>query len=196
MPTSLRWCATSMRGPPSAVVAEAGVLADAEGLENVTLATLAARLGVRPPSLYKHVDSLDALHRALTEEALTAVHAALLESVAGRAGDDALRALCWAWRNWARRRPGQFAATVRAWPHHAALEALGARIVALVTATLRDRRLDAGETVHAVRTVRSAVHGFCALELGGGFGLPVDLDASFEVLIATLVRGLPRHAAR
>ena len=38
-----------------AVVAAAAVLADAEGLEAVTLARLAADAGVRPPSLYAHV---------------------------------------------------------------------------------------------------------------------------------------------
>jgi hypothetical protein len=34
------------------------------------------------------------------------------------------------------------------------------------------------------------VHGFIALELGGGFGLPVDVDESFDHLVATLVAGL------
>ncbi|HEY3436421.1 MAG TPA: TetR/AcrR family transcriptional regulator [Actinotalea sp.] len=46
------------------------------------------------------------------------------------------------------------------------------------------------ELVHTVRTVRAAVHGFIALELGGGFGLPVDVDESFDHLVATLVAGL------
>nr|MDT0664287.1 TetR family transcriptional regulator [Micromonospora sp. DSM 115978] len=43
------------------VVAEAAALADTAGLDAVTLSTLADRLGVRVPSLYKHVDSLDDL---------------------------------------------------------------------------------------------------------------------------------------
>ena len=46
------------------------------------------------------------------------------------------------------------------------------------------------ELVHRVRTVRSAVHGFVSLELSGGFGLPQDIDESFEHLISTLVTGL------
>jgi len=44
--------------------------------------------------------------------------------------------------------------------------------------------------VHAVRTVRSAVHGFVMLELAGGFGLPEDVDASFAHLVRVLEAGL------
>jgi hypothetical protein len=41
-----------------------------------------------------------------------------------------------------------------------------------------------------VRAFRSAVHGFVALEAAGGFGIPVDVDTSFERLVATLAGGL------
>jgi hypothetical protein len=41
-----------------------------------------------------------------------------------------------------------------------------------------------------VRVVRSALHGFVALELNGGFGMSLDLDASFDLLVETLVKGL------
>ena len=48
------------------VVAEAAELADEVGLDQLTLAALAARLGVRQPSLYKHVASVDALQRLIS----------------------------------------------------------------------------------------------------------------------------------
>jgi hypothetical protein len=44
--------------------------------------------------------------------------------------------------------------------------------------------------VHAARAFRSAVHGFVVLEAAGGFGIPVDLDDSFDRLLATLAGGL------
>ena len=50
------------------VVAEAMELADEAGLDQLTLAALAVRLGVRQPSLYKHVASLDALQRLISME--------------------------------------------------------------------------------------------------------------------------------
>ncbi|MDE3134243.1 MAG: TetR family transcriptional regulator, partial [Acidobacteriota bacterium] len=47
----------------AAVVAAAAAIADADGLEAVTLSTVAARLGVKPPSLYSHVAGLADLRR-------------------------------------------------------------------------------------------------------------------------------------
>jgi len=47
------------------VIEEAAALADESGAHAVTLAALAARLGVRSQSLYAHVDGLDGLRRDL-----------------------------------------------------------------------------------------------------------------------------------
>jgi WHG domain-containing protein len=40
-----------------------------------------------------------------------------------------------------------------------------------------------------VRALRTAVHGFAALEAAGGFGRPLDRDASFRRLVDALARG-------
>jgi len=53
------------------IVAEAVALLDAEGLENVTLRKLAARLGVQAPTLYWHLPNKAALITAIAEEILT-----------------------------------------------------------------------------------------------------------------------------
>jgi AcrR family transcriptional regulator len=47
------------------VLEDAERLADEVGLSQLTLAALAARLGVRQPSLYKHIDGMDGLQRGL-----------------------------------------------------------------------------------------------------------------------------------
>ncbi|GIF17474.1 TetR/AcrR family tetracycline transcriptional repressor [Actinoplanes tereljensis] len=53
------------------IVDEAMALLDAEGLENVTLRKLAARLGVQAPTLYWHLPNKAALITAIAEEVLT-----------------------------------------------------------------------------------------------------------------------------
>ena len=62
-------------------------------------------------------------------------------------------------------------------------------------AVLRGYGLDGDDAIHAVRIVRAALHGFVALEIGGGFGLPLALDETFERLIAVLDRGLAEPRA-
>jgi len=96
------------------VIDAAAGLADAEGLEAVTLARLAARLGVRPPSLYKHVDGLDSVRRALAVRGVHEANARLQRATIGKARDEALFALAHAYWRFAREHPGLYAASLRA----------------------------------------------------------------------------------
>ena len=89
-----------------AVVGAAAALADAEGLEGLTLARLASGLGVRAPSLYAHVGGLDDLKRRLGARGARDLAAALGSAAAGRAGRDALAAGAAASRDYARAHPG------------------------------------------------------------------------------------------
>ena len=50
---------------PTQVIDEAARLADAEGLDAVTLTRVADALGVQQPALYRHVDGYDDLIRSL-----------------------------------------------------------------------------------------------------------------------------------
>src|SRR3954471_20727803 len=94
-----------------AVVAAAAGLADAEGLEAVTLARVAAQLGVKSPSLYVHVDGLAGLRGDIAARGAREINAVLQAAVAGRSGHEALTALADAYRAWAVEHPGVYAAT-------------------------------------------------------------------------------------
>jgi AcrR family transcriptional regulator len=173
------------------VVDAASAIADADGLAAVTLARGAAELGVRSPSLYNHVDGRDGLLRELAVRSVRELTAALREAAVGRAGDDALAAIAHAYRAYAHARPGGYATTLAApAPGDAEHAAAGAEAIAVIVAALRGWPLEGEEEIHAVRGIRSALHGFVALEAAGGFGLPTDLDASFERLVDVLAAGL------
>jgi AcrR family transcriptional regulator len=175
----------------ASVVASAAEIADAEGLDGLTLARLAASVGVRTPSLYNHVGSLDDVRRRVALVGLRELADTLRDAAVGRAGDDALMAVAAAYRDHARRHPGRYAATQRA-PGAADddLVAAAGAAVDVLLAILRGYGLEGDDAIHAARGVRSALHGFVALETSGGFGLPVDLDESFERMVAALARGL------
>jgi AcrR family transcriptional regulator len=176
---------------PAAVVAAAADLADANGLDAVTLTAVAGAVGVRTPSLYNHVGGLDDVRRGVALTALREIGDALRDAAVGRAGDDALTAMAHAYRSYAREHPGRYAATQRApAADDAELSAAGARAVDVLLAILRGYGMDGDDAIHAARAVRSALHGFVALETGGGFGISVDLDESFDRMVAALARGL------
>jgi AcrR family transcriptional regulator len=172
------------------VVEAACALADQEGLEAVTLGRVAAELGVRPPSLYNHVDGLDGLLAGVAQVGLVRLGDTLQTAAVGRSGRDALRAVADALRAFARASPGLYAAAQR--PPRDDPEAVAAadRAVDVFVAVLRGFELEGDDAIHGVRIVRSALHGFVALELNGGFGLPLAIDATFERLVDVLAEGL------
>lgn len=173
------------------VVRAAAALADAEGPEALTLARLAARLGVRPPSLYNHLAGLDALRRELALLGLREVTERVGQAAVGRAGEDAALAVATAYRAYARARPGVYAASVRApEPADAAWQEAADRLLAIVVAALAAFDLDGDDALHAVRGLRAVLHGFVALEAVGGFGLPLDLDESFRRSVLAYLAGL------
>jgi AcrR family transcriptional regulator len=174
-----------------AVVAAAAELADAEGLEAVTLARLAGTLGVRSPSLYAHVDGLADLRRRLAARGARELGATLQTAVAGRSGADALRALADAYRAYARAHPGTYAAVQPA-PAADDADTVSAAVdaVAVVLAVLRGYDLEGDDAIHATRIIRSALHGFVTLEAGGAFGIPLGVDDSYARLLEVLDRGL------
>jgi AcrR family transcriptional regulator len=173
------------------VVAAGAAIADAEGLEALTLARVAADLGVRPPSLYVHVEGLGALRRGIALLGVRELAAAMREAAVGRAREDALAAVARAYRAYALAHPGRYAATVRAPdPSDTELSAAAGEAVEVLAAVLRGWGLRGADGIHAVRGIRAALHGFAEVERAGGFGLATSVDESFERLVATLAAGL------
>ncbi len=173
------------------VVDAAATIADQDGLDAVTIARVAAALGVRPPSLYNHVASREALLRELALRAVGELAVVLREATAGRAGTDALDAMGHAFRAYAHAHPGRYATTVNARTQDDAVWVAATRdTLDAMLAALREWQLEGDEAIHVLRTIRSSLHGFVTLEAAGGFGLPTDLDDSFAWLLRTLAAGL------
>ncbi|MFC9483326.1 TetR/AcrR family transcriptional regulator [Streptomyces griseus] len=184
----------------SAVVAAGAALADEVGWAGLTMGLLADRLGVRPPSLYKHVASLHELRHGISVRAKRELAHHLARECVGRSGPDAVRAFADSYRRWALEHPGRYAATVPApaagdeEDRDAGEEALRVLLDVLAGFGLPDARV-----VDSARALRSALHGFVTLEGAGGFGLPRDITRSYRFLVDTLIAGFeaapPAHTS-
>ena len=173
-----------------AVVRAAAKIADDEGWDALTLARVATKLRVRSPSLYNHVGGLEALRRELKLLVMRELNSALTRATVGKSRDDAVRALAAAYRAFVKRHPGTYAATMVAAPKNdPAVEAAAAVMVETCLSVVSGYGLSRREGLHAIRALRSAVHGFVALETAGGFGIPLDIDKSFEWLVSALLKG-------
>ncbi|HEX5290528.1 MAG TPA: TetR/AcrR family transcriptional regulator [Streptosporangiaceae bacterium] len=150
-----------------------------EGLAAVTMRRLADELGIRAPSLYKHLAGKGEILTALQDRALARLAAAL----AGADGD--LGALAGAYRQWALAHPRLYELSAR-YPldrDHLTPGVEDAAAAPLIRA--------AGGNTAAARALWGLAHGLVDLELAGRFPPGADIAAAWEYAISALGGLLP-----
>lgn len=177
-----------------AVIALALDAVDEVGSDALTLAEVAARAGVRVPSLYKHIASIEVLRDAVATAATRELAHELRSAAVGVSRTEALARLCGAYRAYALRHPGRYSATQRA-PRPGerrddAHAGAAAEVQDVVSATLHGYDIADDQVIDATRALRAALHGFCILENNGGFAIPVSIDESFDRMVAGFDRML------
>ena len=179
---------------PAAVVAAGAALADEVGFAGLTMGLLAERIGVRTPSLYKHIAGQDDLNRRIAALATAEAADAVGIAVQGLAGRDALAAAAHAFRDFVLAHPGRYAATIGVEPTGPddPIAVASTRYMGTLSAVLRGYDVGPDDMDHALRAVRSFLHGFATLEAAHGFQWSADIGESFEWGIALLDRGLRR----
>lgn len=169
------------RGLDTARVLDAAIsLVDRVGLEGLGLASLAAELGVRSPSLYHHVAGLEGLERALGERVAGELVATLRGAAEGLSPRAAASAVARAYRLYALRHPGRVAA-LRASP-----EAFAA-VARELEACLERAGASGASRLYARRLFSSFVEGFSLLEQRGPT-FEGSLDDGFERGLAAVLR--------
>lgn len=178
----------------SIVVAEAARLLNSEGSEALSLNRLAKVLGVKPPSLYNHVNGMPGLLHELSLLNARRMGERLREAATGRSGAQAVEAMAHAARAYIKENPGLYTATLTASGNLPGgdrdLQQAEEQAVEVGLAVMASFGLHGEDAVHAVRGFRSMVHGFAMLEIAGAFGLTLDCDESFGRMVAMFIRGL------
>lgn len=173
------------------VAQEAAVMADEVGLDKLTLAALADRLGVRQPSLYKHIDSMAGLHRDIAVRAKRDLGEVLARASVGRSGADAITAMSNAYREWALQHPARYeASNLMPAPGDVEDEAVSLAAMQVIADVLTSYRLEGDDAVDAIRAFRSTLHGFVLYETAGAFRWSADVDRSFERLVSGFIVAL------
>ena len=157
------------------IVAAARYLLEHEGEEALSMRRLAERLGMRAPSLYKHVPNKAALEVALMEEALEEIGQALRDAGPSFAG------LALGYRAWALAHPHLYRLmTDRPLPRERIAAGVEQRAAEPLLAALGDR--------DRARAAWAAAHGLASLELSGRFPAGADVDAAWEALVEAFER--------
>jgi AcrR family transcriptional regulator len=150
-------------------------LLEAEGPDALTMRRLGEEMGMRAPSLYKHVAGKNDIVAALQGRALTAQAAAL-------AGSTSLTDLGAAYRTWAVEHPRLYDLLSR---RALDREALPPGVEAAAAEPLL--RLTGGNAAQA-RALWGTAHGLVELELAGRFPDDADIDAAWAAAVAAFDR--------
>jgi len=176
------------------IVATAASLINTEGTDALSLNRLASELGIKPPSLYNHINGLPHLLIELSILNTREMAERMTEAVIGKSGPDALRSLAYAYRNYIKENPGLYLVTLKASNNQqmksAELTAMESKVVSIVQAVLAPYRLTEEDSLHTIRGFRSIVHGFTTIEIAGGFGLSLSCDKSFDRIIEMFINNL------
>jgi len=171
---------------------------DRDGLSELRITAVAEALGVKPPSLYSHVDGLHGLLDELAMRVTAQFGEVLRSSVDERSGDDAIAAFATAYRGWANRYPGRYELTLRAAPDSKSRMTAGRAALDTMDSLLSGYGLSGGDAVKAGRSLRASLHGFVTLEALDNLGRG-SRDESFAFLIDLLIDGIratPRPPTR
>jgi AcrR family transcriptional regulator len=175
----------------SAILDTAGEIADHQGMSEVTLANLAKKLGIRPPSLYNHFDGLPGLRKKLAIYGIDQLYEEMVDAANGVERTEAVLAMSRAYVNFARKHPGIYEATLLAPnPDDEEVQQAGRKIVDLSIRVLQAYHLEGEHALHTVRGLRSILHGFAALEQKGGFKMKLDLNDSLNIIIQAFLKGM------
>jgi len=153
----------------------AATILEEEGIEAVTMREVAARMGIRAPSLYKHVRDKDDIVAGLQERALVSMTQHLADIPGG------LAALAEAYRSWAMAHPRLYdVATGRPLARDRIAPGVEAAAAAPIVKA-------AGGDEHLARALWALAHGLVDLELSDRFPPGADLDATWRTALSGFV---------
>jgi AcrR family transcriptional regulator len=162
------------------IVAAARRLLEERGPEALSMRNLAAELGIRASSLYKHVRGKEDLETALMAAGLAELGDAFEEAVDG--ADDPLAALAAAYRRWAlAHRHLYLLSTGRPLRRDLLAPGVEERPAGVVVRAC-------GGDADAARAAFAFAHGMVTLEIAGRFPPGADLDAAWAAGIEGLRR--------
>lgn len=172
-------------------------LLEEKGYDKFSLREIAARLGVKPASLYNHISGLDEINMNIAIRASEIAGGMLKKAAEGKNPDDAFIDCAIAYRQFALENPELYKAYIRK-PKLKNSEVMNAGFESF--APIRDIVLSYGlkkeDTLNFIRGLRAVMCGFIELSNNGYMQKGnVSKDTSYEVIIRTYLKVLKEMKA-
>ena len=172
------------------IVAAGQALLEAGGLGAVTMQAVAARVGVRAPSLYKRFPNRGALIAAISTATLAELGHRLAPLSDSPDASVGLRELALAYRAFAWANPRAFELQYMNLPLDWRPSVEDTARAAAPVLVLVERLVGRERALEGARLITAFANGFIAMELAGAFRLGGDVDASYRFGVNALVDAL------
>ena len=176
------------------IIEKAATLANENGLSYLTVTTLSEYLGIRKPSIYNHIKTIDDLHYKLMIYGWKKVSEEIVAGIDSGDPNENLKILGRAFYKFALENPGVFEAML--WYNKYSDESLVEATVGLYSFFFEqtDRlSIDREIANHLLRTYRAFIEGFVMLQIHNSFGNPISIDESFEISINVMISGIEQY---
>lgn len=166
-------------------------IAEEESLNSVTLGRLAKEFGIKTPSLYNHVASLNDLHNLMRQRGLRLIIDQMKMATIGKSKENAIDSLSHAYRSFAQQNPALYGLIFsQKYSDDEQIAELKLELIEIFKLVLAFLKVQPEEQIMILRFWRSWLHGFVAIENSQGFEIPVSVDQSFELMIARFVSSI------
>lgn len=180
------------------IIETARLLIERDGLENLSLGNVASELGIKAPSLYRHIKSKNALLHAVIEHTYLMLFQAYDEALEDTSEnpEEQLLSLARAQHTFAHANPNTYMlAYVTQNPD---LRANPQMLLERAISTQKIIMQISGEekSLPALRGLLAVVHGYIMLELNGQFRRGGDLSLTFEAIVKAYLQGWKKRLSR
>jgi len=170
-------------------------IVETDGIDGLTMQSVAARVGVRAPSLYKRLHGRNELLRLVANDAAAELTRDLESAADGKDARRDLASLASTFRRFAHANPGAYSLIFAPLPDDARADAGWSVKASAPVIDTTERLAGTDHALEAARTVVAWANGFIAMELAGAFRLGGDVDRAFDYGIDRLGVAIDAGAA-
>ena len=180
----------NMRVTRAEVIKTASDMADRNGLHNVSLKAIAENLGIRTPSLYNHIGSLDELLREIAHSGMRTMNEKMIRAAIGKTGDSALKLVAVEYLNYMIEHPGVYEIIQWAsWNGTEETAIIFNDYLSLLKTLICSCGFNPDKTTEILSMVTGMLHGYTTLQLRYAFSNPDKVRKELSEAIDTLLLG-------
>lgn len=180
-----------MRLTKEAVIQAASAVADAEGLDHLSLKAVAEKLHIRTPSLYNHIDCLDDLLRAVAHRGMRQMNERMQHAAIGKTGAAAIRAVAAEYLAYMTAHPGVYETIQWAtWHGTDETASIFNDYASLLTTLIASCPFAPEHTDEILDMLTGLIHGFATLQLRYAFSDPEKVQRRLGSALDTLLAGV------